>query len=64
MTSSCGFKNLNMNILVKHLQKLDGIYFLRYVTERYLYVVSEIVALFVVYSLKSLNKSTGKALYI
>jgi len=64
MTSNCGFKNLNMNILVKLLQKLYEMYIWRYITEGYLYVVSEIMDLFVVYSLKSLNKSTGRALYI
>jgi len=53
-----------MNMLVKHLQKLDEIYFLRYITERYLHVISEIIDLFVAYSLKGLNKSTGRALYI
>ena len=64
MTSNCDFKNLNMNVLVKRLQKLDEIYFLRYITEHYLYVVSEIIDIFVVYSLKSLNKSTERALCI
>jgi hypothetical protein len=39
------FQNLNMNILVTRFKKLDEMYFLRYITERYVYVVIEVIGL-------------------